>query len=138
MEPDKLPSNWENLITGYVLGDLSSEEATLVKQYLETYPELASEVESLQATLALFPLSLPETKPSEGLRSKILQAAATELNVNHNEISSPSPPLATPLATSRGNPPNAVAPLPPPLFPQTLVKNSRNNSNRINCEFGIF
>lgn len=93
MEPDKLPSNWEALITGYVLSDLTPEEAALVKQYLETYPELASEVESLQATLALFPLSLPETKPSEELRSQILQAAATELNVNHKEISTPSPPL---------------------------------------------
>ncbi len=101
MESDKLPSNWEALITGYVLGDLTPEEATLIKQYLETYPELAAEVESLQATLALFPLSLPETKPPEKLRSQILQAAATELNVNHNEISSPSPPLPlSPLPSS--------------------------------------
>ncbi|MDY6902544.1 MAG: anti-sigma factor [Cyanobacteriota bacterium] len=105
MEPLELPSNWEALITGYVLSDLTPEEAALVKQYLETYPELASEVESLQATLALFPLSLPETKPSEGLRSQILQAAATELNVNHNEVSSPSPPLPlSPLSSSSPKP----------------------------------
>lgn len=93
MEPLELPSNWEALITGYVLSDLTPEEAALVKQYLETYPELASEVESLQATLALFPLSLPETKPPEHLRSQILEAAKTELNANHNQIASPSPPL---------------------------------------------
>ncbi len=93
MEPSELPPNWESLITGYVLSDLTPEEAALVKQYLETYPELACEVESLQATLALFPLSLPETKPPEKLREQILQAAATDLNVNHNEVSSPSPPL---------------------------------------------
>ncbi|MEM6400866.1 MAG: anti-sigma factor [Cyanobacteria bacterium P01_D01_bin.116] len=102
MAPLELPSNWEALITGYVLSDLTPEEAALVKQYLATYPELACEVESLQATLALFPLSLPETKPSEGLRSQILQAAKTELNVNHNEIFSPSTPVPlSPLSSSK-------------------------------------
>ncbi|MEO1432957.1 MAG: anti-sigma factor [Cyanobacteria bacterium J06633_8] len=80
MEPLELPSNWEALITGYVLSDLTPEEAALVKQYLETYPELACEVESLQATLALFPLSLPESKPPEGLRSQILRAAEKDLS----------------------------------------------------------
>ncbi|WP_414624668.1 anti-sigma factor domain-containing protein [Calothrix sp. CCY 0018] len=93
MQPSELPSNWEALITGYVLSDLTPEEAALVKQYLETYPELASEVESLQATLALFPLSLPETKPSERLRSQILQAAATDLKQTESPPLSPSPPL---------------------------------------------
>ncbi|MGB6295213.1 MAG: anti-sigma factor [Rivularia sp. (in: cyanobacteria)] len=80
MQPSELPPNWESLITGYVLSDLTPEEAALVKQYLETYPELATEVESLQATLALFPLSLPETKPSERLRSQILETAAKDLS----------------------------------------------------------
>lgn len=94
MEPLELPLNWETLITGYVLGDLTPEEATLVKQYLETYPQLAAEVESLQATLALFPLSLPETKPSEKLRSQILQAAEKELSstTNTQEENCPSNP----------------------------------------------
>jgi anti-sigma-K factor RskA len=116
MQPSELPPNWESLITGYVLSDLSSEEATLVKQYLETYPELATEVESLQATLALFPLSLPETKPSERLRSQILETAAKDLSttVETSPISSPSPPLPTPLATSRGTRPTQwlLSPLP--------------------------
>jgi len=97
MEPLELPDHWENLITGYVLGDLSSEEAALVKQYLELYPELAVEVESLQATLAVFPLSLPETKPPEKLRSQILEAAKTELNQNEVSLpisSSPHPPIS--------------------------------------------
>ena len=80
MEPLELPPNWEALITGYVLSDLTPEEAALVKQYLETYPELACEVESLQATLALFPLSLPKAKPPEGLRSQILEAAQKDLS----------------------------------------------------------
>jgi hypothetical protein len=97
MQPSELPPNWESLITGYVLSDLTPEEAALVKQYLETYPELACEVESLQATLALFPLSLPETKPSEQLREQILQAAAKDLSTTvetqQTPFASPSPPL---------------------------------------------
>ena len=39
MEHLSLPSNWETLLTGYVLGDLSPEEAAVVKQYLEPYPQ---------------------------------------------------------------------------------------------------
>ncbi|MBV6625948.1 MAG: anti-sigma factor [Rivularia sp. (in: Bacteria)] len=95
MEPDKLPANWEALITGYVLSDLTPEEAALVKQYLETYPELACEVESLQATLALFPLSLPETKPSQALRSQILEAAAKDLSTTVETNTKTSPPISS-------------------------------------------
>ncbi|MEO0936077.1 MAG: anti-sigma factor [Cyanobacteria bacterium J06641_2] len=104
MEPLELPSNWEALITGYVLSDLTPEEAALVKQYLETYPELACEVESLQATLALFPLSLPESKPPEKLRSQILEAAKTELQQEKSEspLVSSSPPI--PLSPSSKKP----------------------------------
>ena len=110
MQPSELPSNWEALITGYVLSDLTPEEAALVKQYLETYPELASEVESLQATLALFPLSLPETKPSERLRSQILQAAEKDLLTTietEKENYSPTPLVTlSPCSPSPYLPPN--------------------------------
>ena len=109
MEPLELPPNWEALITGYVLSDLTPEEAALVKQYLETYPELACEVESLQATLALFPLSLPKAKPSEGLRSQILEAAQKDLSTTietEKENHSPNPlvPLSPSLPLSPSSP----------------------------------
>ena len=101
MKPLELPSNWEALITGYVLSDLTPEEAALVKQYLETYPELACEVESLQATLALFPLSLPKAKPSEGLRSQILEAAQKDLSSTVKTQQTPvSPSPSLPLSPS--------------------------------------
>ena len=113
MEHLSLPSNWETLLTGYVLGDLSPEEAAVVKQYLETYPQLTAEVESLQATLALFPLSLPKTKPSENLREQILQAAETDLlntaQTQENNCPTPSPSPPTP-------PPPPPSPTPPPSF----------------------
>ena len=105
MAPLELPSNWEALITGYVLSDLTPEEAALVKQYLETYPELACEVESLQATLALFPLSLPKAKPSEGLRSQILEAAQKDLSSTVKTQQTPvSPSPSLPLSPSSPKP----------------------------------
>lgn len=69
------PEQWESLLAGYVLGDLAPEEAVKVKQQLATTPELAAEVNRLQATLALLPLTLPPTKPPQTLRQHLLQAA---------------------------------------------------------------
>ncbi len=79
MERLELPQDWESLLAGYVLGDLTPEDVVKVNQYLQLYPELADEVNSLQATLALFPLSLPKSSPSANLRSQILQAAENQL-----------------------------------------------------------
>lgn len=131
MQHLELPSNWETLITGYVLGDLTPEEATLVKQYLETYPQLAAEVESLQATLALFPLSLPKTKPPEKLRSQILEAAQKELSSTletqqDNSSSTPCPPISSsssPSISSSPCPPiSSTPPISPSFSPKTWLK----------------
>ena len=70
------PEDREQLLAGYVLGDLTLEEVVRVNQHLASHPELAEEVSRLQATLALLPLSLPETSPPQRLRSQILQAAS--------------------------------------------------------------
>jgi Anti-sigma-K factor rskA len=65
----------EELLAGYVLGDLTPEEAAQVKQYLDTQPEMVAEVKALQATLSLLPLALPETSLSPRLSSDLAQAA---------------------------------------------------------------
>ncbi len=81
MERVELPQDWETLIAGYVLGNLTPYEVTKVKEYLANYPELITQVNKLQATLGLFSLSLPKnssSQPSENLRSRILQAAENE------------------------------------------------------------
>jgi len=70
-EPDS--QEWENLIAGYVLGDLTTEEVMEVHQLLALHPELATELKQLQETLSLLPLSLPENYPSPQLRSQILK-----------------------------------------------------------------
>lgn len=79
MEPFELSPELESLLAGYVLGDLTPEEAARVKQLVENNPEVAAEVKRLQSTLALLPLSLSKSVlPPQGLQSKILQAAQTD------------------------------------------------------------
>lgn len=72
------PLDIETLLAGYVLGDLTPAETEYLQQHLKSHPELEAEVNSLQATLALLPLSLPESLPPQNMRSRILQAAANE------------------------------------------------------------
>lgn len=79
MDPLDRSEHLENLLAGYVLGDLTPEEVAEVKQLLENNPELLAEVDQLQSTLALLPLSLPsDALPPQHLQSKILQAAQTD------------------------------------------------------------
>jgi anti-sigma-K factor RskA len=63
------------LLAGYVLGDLTPEEITLVEQRLARDPQWQAELIALQETLACFPLSLPESCPHPDLGSQILQQA---------------------------------------------------------------
>ena len=82
------------LLASYVLGDLTPEEVASVNQLLESNPELATEVIHLQKTLALLPLSLPETSPPASLGSQILQAARdseTSLTARVSNRVRPSP-----------------------------------------------
>ncbi len=72
------PEYMEALLAGYALGDLSPDEMDQVQAYLEAEPASANELAKLQATLALLPLSLPESQPSPELKARILTAAAAE------------------------------------------------------------
>ena len=83
MEREKI----EAMLAGYVLGDLSPEEAEQVRQYLILHPDLVAEVRSLQTTLALLPLSLNETETTSNnapssLRARILNAVESEAQIS--------------------------------------------------------
>lgn len=82
MAPLEQPEQWE-LLAGYVLEDLSPEEIAQVNQYLQAHPELATEVSRLKKTLALLPLSLPNSPPL-ALRSHLLNAAQTNADIRSN------------------------------------------------------
>ncbi|MGB3692797.1 MAG: anti-sigma factor [Spirulinaceae cyanobacterium] len=67
--------NLEELLAGYVLGDLDEAECTWLKQQLANNPELLEQIEQLQETLALVPYGLPSQTPSPELRELILATA---------------------------------------------------------------
>jgi anti-sigma-K factor RskA len=75
-----LPENWQELMAGYALGDLSSEEAELLQRLLTENPDLTSEVNQFQEVLALMPYSLPEPEPPSRLRETILSQAQADKN----------------------------------------------------------
>lgn len=66
------------LLASYVLGDSSPEETAMVHQLLQSHPELQREIESLQKTLALYPLALPEVELPSTLGDRILAQAKQE------------------------------------------------------------
>ncbi|MEG3439010.1 anti-sigma factor [Pannus brasiliensis CCIBt3594] len=69
----------DELLAGYVLGDLTSEEAVRVRELLENDPEIAEEVRRLQITLALLPLSLPPVPVPAGARDRLLEVQQREI-----------------------------------------------------------
>jgi anti-sigma-K factor RskA len=66
----------QQLIAGYVLGDLSPEEEAELRRLLSEQPQLNREVERLREVLDLMPYALPEVEPSPYLRDAILDAAS--------------------------------------------------------------
>ncbi len=65
----------QQLMAGYVLGDLSPEEEAELRQLLSEQPQLNREVERLREVWDLMPYALPEVEPSPYLRDAILDAA---------------------------------------------------------------
>lgn len=73
-----LPERLEELIAGYVLGNLSPKEAEELRLLLIEHPELATEVHRLQEVLEVMPYALPEVAPPPHLRSTLLEAASAD------------------------------------------------------------
>ncbi|MFM7601370.1 MAG: anti-sigma factor domain-containing protein [Pseudanabaena sp.] len=72
---NKYPREWEELLAGYVLGDLEPEEVTEMHQLIAEHPEIITEIDHLQETLAMLPLGLSETYPASSLRDRIAAVA---------------------------------------------------------------
>ncbi|HEY9709052.1 MAG TPA: hypothetical protein V6D48_12695 [Oculatellaceae cyanobacterium] len=75
-----LPEQVEELIIGYVLGNLTPEEAEKFRPLLAKNPQLATQVNLWQEALELLPYALPEVEPPPHLRSAILSAACANSN----------------------------------------------------------
>jgi len=74
------PEHLEELIAGYVLGNLCSEEAEEFKHLLAEKPELIQQVNQLQEVLGLLPYALPEIRPPQHLRLAIVEAVNDPVN----------------------------------------------------------
>lgn len=85
MTESRFSERLEELMAGYVLGNLSPEEAEELRQLLTSHPELNTEVYRLQEVLELMPYALPEVALPSHLRSAILEA------VNHPVQQQPTP-----------------------------------------------
>lgn len=64
----------QELLAGYVLGDLSPPEAEILAQLLQAHPELQGEIDRLQESLGLIPHDLPQHDPPADLEAKVLTA----------------------------------------------------------------
>ena len=63
--------NLEEILAGYVLGNLEEKELAWLNEQLVVNPQLQQQINELEATLTLMPYSLPQNVPSSDLRSKI-------------------------------------------------------------------
>ncbi|WP_159786697.1 anti-sigma factor [Sodalinema gerasimenkoae] len=78
--PPDLPSDCEQLlISGYILGDLSTAEAALFEELLAQNPQLQEQVDQMQKTLEVV-YTPAEVTPPENLRTKVLAAGAEALS----------------------------------------------------------
>lgn len=69
-------SNQTDLVAGYILDNLSPEEADCLNQALAEEPTLYEEIESFKEAFSLLPYDMPILEPSARLKDKILSAAS--------------------------------------------------------------
>jgi anti-sigma-K factor RskA len=72
---NKYPHEWEELLAGYVLGDLDPEEVIEMHKIILEHPEIVTKIDHFQETLAMLPLGLSETYPDNNLRDRIASQA---------------------------------------------------------------
>ena len=72
---DPRAHNLEEILAGYVLGDLDEVELVWLNEQLAANPQLREQVAQLESTLNLLPYGLPEDVPQNNLRSQILAQA---------------------------------------------------------------
>jgi anti-sigma-K factor RskA len=73
------PEQWQDLIAGYALGDLTSEEAEVVTRLLAEHPELQSEINAYQEVLDLMPYALAPEAPPAILETQLIQTATARV-----------------------------------------------------------
>lgn len=93
MTHSTLPDNWQELLAGYVLGDLEAAETAEVERWLTTYPEVAAELTALQTTWESLPAILPRQTPPPQLRDRVMSSRPGQV-----APAAPRPARARPLS----------------------------------------
>lgn len=71
-------SHRDELLAGYVLGDLDEHERQELREALAADPDLQAQLDELRLTLELLPMALPAaTAPPDRLRQRLLRAEQT-------------------------------------------------------------
>jgi anti-sigma-K factor RskA len=72
--------NSSDLVAGYILNDLSPEEAARLNQVLAETPELQQEIAAFSEAFSLITYDLPIVEPSPELKARILNAASQSIS----------------------------------------------------------
>ncbi|MEM6521345.1 MAG: anti-sigma factor [Cyanobacteria bacterium P01_C01_bin.70] len=78
MDSPEHPSKLHELLAGYALQNLPPTEVAYVERLIANDPAVAAELQKLQSTLSVLPLSLSQSSPSPALKRQILQAARVD------------------------------------------------------------
>ena len=103
---NKYPHEWEELLAGYVLGDLDPEEVIEMHKIILEHPEIVTKIDHFQETLAMLPLGLSETYPAKNLRDRIA-AQAIPITVENLSTAPLDPSIdfvIDPLASTKRSP----------------------------------
>lgn len=79
--------NLEEILAGYVLGNLEEQELTWLNEQLTMNPQLKQQINELETTLTLMPYSLPHNIPSSDLRSKICNQLTNSNQSKYSQVS---------------------------------------------------
>lgn len=76
MAESNFPQAPDELLAGYILGDLSSEELAELEALLRDDPAMQTELKQLQAVATVLPYGLPVAQPAAHVRTQVLAAVA--------------------------------------------------------------
>ncbi len=85
----------------FVLGALDDEETAVVRRHLATCHDAHAEMTELAEVLPVLAASLPVVEPPAGLKSRLLEAAATEPRPRTTAPATPVPATPMPLTSLR-------------------------------------
>lgn len=90
----ELPDNWQDLAAGYVLNNLSEEEAWIWDMLLQEYPELHQETQRLEGAFNGLADAVPLQQPSANLLQKIHATIDAEQSASQSSPKSLPHPTA--------------------------------------------